>query len=452
MGVVKQLRGIVCLPAWQQIVALVGLAVLLRVGIVMAFPNHPVTGLNLNSNAKRYYLPIARNLTAGRAYNTPESATLSKIAPAYPYFMSAVFHLFGESLTALRVAQCILDALTVGLLFGVARLVFGKRTACLAGLAACFYPFSIYFCFSVSTETLFTFLLIAFALVTVKALQTDDWLVFAGAGVLLGLTTLTRATTQLFPLVLVATVLWVKGFEWQRVARCGVLVAAFVLVILPWTVRNYLALGDFIPVSTGTGSVLLQGSDERFFTIDGKSQHYAGFHERARRRGIKRPDNAKESEIDRYITRVGIERYVIRFEERPLSIIPFMAKKFLRLWYATEEGWHQGKILAVNGLIVPFALLGVVFSRRRERHGAWAFVVALLAYFVLIHWLLLPLARYMVPVTPLLIMFGAYGLCVLSETAGRRLCRAANSTLPRAGGSAGTADAEVEGSHIVEEI
>ena len=50
----------------------------------------------------------------------------------------------------------------------------------------------------------------------------------------------------------------------------AVLCLSFVLVILPWTVRNYLVLDDFIPVATSGGIVVLMGSSEEFLIIDGK--------------------------------------------------------------------------------------------------------------------------------------------------------------------------------------
>jgi 4-amino-4-deoxy-L-arabinose transferase-like glycosyltransferase len=395
---------------------LFALAVCVRLAAVLAFRGHPLTGLTVSDNATEYYLPIARNLLAGRPYNTAATSNFAKIPPAYPFMIAAVFRVFGENLTALRGAQCFLDSLTVVVMFLVAKELFGTGPALVTGLMVSFYPFTVYFCLGVDQEPLFTFLLSSFALALLVALRLDRWHLYGLAGALLGLTTLTRATTQLFPLAILPLLLWFRGANRRTLAKCGAFAGAFLLLIVPWALRNYFVLHDFIPVASGVGSVFLQGSDEKFFTIESRSGEYATYFAGLRAAGIVPPPNAKESEIDHYIMRAGLERYKERLKERPLSLFPLMFKKFMRLWYGTDRGWHEGKILLVHMAILPLAVWGVILAYRRAEHRErlW-FVLVLVGYFVGLHWVLLPLARYMVPVMLYLISFEAYALAAVAR-------------------------------------
>jgi hypothetical protein len=182
----------------------------------------------------------------------------------------------------------------------------------------------------------------------------------------------------------------------------------FALVIFPWSLRNYLVLGEIIPVAT-TGSVVLQGSAERFWTVSGKVKEYPGYFELLKARGIEAPPRPTAVEEDRFLYRAGLESYKILLETNPLGIVPLMAKKFVRLWYATESGRGYLKVLAVNLPIYVLAVLGTVLALRRRVTLAWM-IYLVLGYFILLHWLSFPLFRYVLPVMPYLIVFAAFAL------------------------------------------
>jgi hypothetical protein len=91
-------------------------------------------------------------------------------------------------------------------------------------------------------------------------------------------------------------------------------------VIAPWTIRNYLVLGDFIPLAVKTGLPLLAGAGEEFFTIPGRDQRISDYYRLMEARGIERPDpKATIQEWERFYQRAAIERYKIRFETDPWS-------------------------------------------------------------------------------------------------------------------------------------
>jgi hypothetical protein len=120
----------------------------------------------------------------------------------YTYFIAAVYAAFGHSPAAVRVTQAVVGALTVGVVYRLGTLVFGRRPALLgAALTAVYLPL-VYYAGLLLTETWYTFAqAVALALL---------------AGIMAGLTCLTR---PLF--VLSAALLAAGGWAVPPVAARG---------------------------------------------------------------------------------------------------------------------------------------------------------------------------------------------------------------------------------------
>ena len=129
------------------------------------------------------------------------------------------------------------------------------------------------------------------------------------------------------------------------------------------------------------------------------------------------PKGSKPSAIDRFNARAGIENYKNRLLNDPASFVSFFSKKFLRLWYAGESGRNDAIILSVNGPIYLFAVTGLVLAWRRKMLLAWV-PFSIVAYFILVHWVSLPLFRYLMPVMPYLIGFAAFAIISIFERVG----------------------------------
>ncbi len=65
-------------------------------------------------------------------------------APLYPYFLAVCFRVFGESVAAVRLVQCVAGAVAAGCFYLGARRWFGPRAALIAGLMLAFYPPAIF--------------------------------------------------------------------------------------------------------------------------------------------------------------------------------------------------------------------------------------------------------------------------------------------------------------------
>jgi len=355
----------------------------------------PFTG----DNAVDHYVPIAQRLLSEGRFNGPDSRPDSKVPPAYSTVLAATMAIAPGRYPLIMVSlQMLADLGTAIVLFFLGRSFVGLIQAALAGALWLLYPPEVALSTWITAETLFTTGLVAATALMLWAMATRRTSLSFLAGILLGIATLLRGTTILLPLAFVPLAVWHRTYRWILP-----LLAGFVIIVGPWAIRNRIVLDDPILVAVGFGGAFMQGADEEAFTIDGKHPAFSRMTESAARAGIEKPNNDHEGEIDSWLFRVGLHRYVERVRTEPWSLVPFMAKKTLLLWFSTESGSFRGQlILALCSLpiVVPglfqmwrWALAGTPFG---------AVLAVICGYFIVLHVATGPLNRYMLPVYPFL--------------------------------------------------
>ena len=224
---------------------LVGFAV--RVGALLAAGNAPLV---LDEET---YLLRAEALLAGEGYvGSYQSWVRHQGRPAelpqYPgawqppgqtTWLAATLALGGGSVAAARFGQVLLGTLAVWLVYALGRAWFGHREGLTAAALCALYPNLIAFSHYLWSEPLFTALLLA-ALWRLTARDappvTRDALL---AGALLGAAALTRAAAlYVTPLAAVWLVWAHAGVRRDALRASAMLVAAALLVVLPWTIRS----------------------------------------------------------------------------------------------------------------------------------------------------------------------------------------------------------------------
>jgi len=264
--------------------------------------------LHLPANDEVEYIAVARDLLAGRGWQFYDHYHWLR-APLYPLFLAASLWLAGGDLHAAALPNIALSVATVYLNYRLAMALFGQRTrvALLAALiSAILWTFATFASLYMS-ETLFTFLFTGALLCLFpeqrtgtrrvnseqgptndepggkdhqfRAQKRDSYAMTALAGILFGLATLARSITLLFLPVVALWLLLRTGTRrdnreqapegstesghpkdqprtiavtTRRAVLCSFLfVLCSLLVIAPWTIRNYQAYGRAIVVDTG---------------------------------------------------------------------------------------------------------------------------------------------------------------------------------------------------------
>jgi len=369
----------------------------------------------IGTNAREIVFPIADRIVTQHRFNGGDSRPDSKMPPAYPFLVALLKAAHVPHIAAgVVLLQMAADAVTALCLLACGCLMSNALAGGVAGLLWTLYPPEIGISTWITQEPIFTALLIASLVLVVATLRGHKRTLFLSlaAGALMGLATLTRATPLLIPAALAPAWIWKRKF-----ADAVVFLAAMCLFIVPWTIRNATVLGDRIVVATGTGSVFLLGSDDgQVYTTERKTAFFDAAAAEGRRNGILKPYPEYESAIDRWLFRLGLMRYRERLQTRPWSLPELIAVKFLRLWYTSETAHARAELL-LGLCALPFVPIGLwqVWRWRKSQMACFLVFGGVLAYFIAMHVVLLPLARYALPVHPLLILASAYWLCTRSQ-------------------------------------
>lgn len=375
---------------------------------------------HLSTNAETAYLGGARLILEGEGFGDPLYPVFTP--PLYAVFIALGSFLFGAEQFPIKLFQIILDSLTSVFVYVIIRKLIGPKVAVLSGTGWAMYPLAIYATLYIGSEAMFTFLLSLFVLLALQVKQhPESWRLYGAAGLVLGVATLTRGTTQFLPIfILIGLLLAYRHLPNGVMKGYLIFFLSYAVMLSPWALRNYLVLHEFVPVATG-GSVLLQGASDEFLTIENKKK-YDGYFEELNRRGIHMPSNEDGPvAMDRFFVRAGLESYRMRWETDPLSFVPFMAMKFARLWYSTESGNNERIILFVNSLIYVPAVIGLWIVWLRHSQFLWILGPVIL-YFLLLHWLTLPLFRYILPVMPYIIALAGLGTITVLDQYWKKVC------------------------------
>jgi hypothetical protein len=166
-------------------------------------------------------------------------------APLYYLFLLGIFRVAGPSVFWVRLVQCLLGGLAAVSVGRIGARISGSRGRW-AGLAFALHLPSIQICATTLTEALYVPLMVlAFDLL----LRSPSRANALRAGLTQGLAALTRSVSSAFFAVIAVWLLAKEGLR-RGIPRVALLALGGMLMILPWTARNYFLLGEPILIET----------------------------------------------------------------------------------------------------------------------------------------------------------------------------------------------------------
>ena len=243
--------------------AILALAVVLRIAWVAYAARDPQ-----GFHDPTFYYVYAAQIADGAGYSQLDGSATAYYPVGYPATLGGVFALvthtpIPDNLTLTNAYfQVFLGVATVWLVYEVGRRLFGAGVGLLAALWIAVFPNLIYHTGAFLTETLFNFVTMAALAVLLWPDWRErklGWARVAVFGLLLGFSALVRPIS--LPFIVLLPVVWlVAGFGWRRaLGYTGVVAAATVAVILPWTVRNAIVMDEPVLISTNLGDNLCIG-------------------------------------------------------------------------------------------------------------------------------------------------------------------------------------------------
>lgn len=377
-------------------------------------------GRNVYGNAPGE-LAVARNITAGHGYVDANGQPDSDFNPGYPAFLSLCRFLFGDSLWPIKLAHIAFDVGTALALTGVLAGACSTLTVILLAAAFALHPLFLLLCNNVNDEPLLTFLVAISFVALYRALNHPSYWRFVIAGATVGLAIFTKSTAIFLPLFL-------AGVLWLATRKAGafslrhwiVYLLASIAVLLPWSYRNYVALGHFAFNVHNIGQNLWFGSDPRIFTSYGKAMraNAAELAAEMTARGIRPPATGNDFDRQHWQLQMAIQKYKDLLHH-PVALTRLLWLKATRTLYASEDrpSGHLPMIL----LQVPTLLLAAygitrLWKRVETQTLAWLLTLYVGYYYSVVS-VGMPMVRYFVPAIPFLLAGAAVGLAALLQTA-----------------------------------
>jgi 4-amino-4-deoxy-L-arabinose transferase-like glycosyltransferase len=330
------------------------------------------------------YSAIARNLDEGRGFTLGKTATqpASNYSPGLPLLAAGVYRVTGgvHERTA-RLALALLGALAILFTYLIGRRLSGPAAGLVGAAAIAIYPALLEYQGMTMGEPLAASLLSGGVLAMLWAAGSRGrWLL---PGALFGALALVRPE-YLGVALLVSLVVLAKDVRVERrtsMAKAALLLIGVAVVVVPWAVRNAIALDRFVPISTGGGQVLFAGT---YLPSDGDPEK-VGAEIVARHPGLFEPGDLQRLrleqilarlaahrypglESDKALSRMGREQLWDDISEEPLEYAGFVATKVGRIWsHGPRDVMRQPIWEFLHWALVAFGLIGLVVLALQRR-------------------------------------------------------------------------------------
>jgi 4-amino-4-deoxy-L-arabinose transferase-like glycosyltransferase len=376
------------------------------------------------SVASDHYFPlyevvcVAKSVADGSGFGSPlhaPSGPTAMVTPIYTYILAGLFKVFGgyslRSSIAIRFFDVLMSSLTCLPLIAIARRLFTRGTAALAGWIWAALPSSIFYSVVWIWDTSLSTLVLTLALwATYLVAERDDVKSWSGLGFVWGFGTLViSALLPVFPgcLVFAAYRARQRGGSWIRNSMAVLLI--FFATLAPWVLRNQLVFHGQVLLRSNFGLELWLGNNPEV-PISCSCWLHPGH-------------DAKE--LDRYLQVGEIpymqekQRLALDFmRTHPAGTLRHIYHRFMETWTGFGDSfadiWATRLLslraaLVLNYSLTILAFAGLLLAYRRL--GTLALpLLNLIAVFPIVYYVCHMDPRYRQPIEPVIAMLAALAL------------------------------------------
>jgi len=345
---------------------------------------------------------IAWAVASGHGYSSPWANTpLAPTAvepPVYACLLAGIFRLAGSytyrSLWIAVVLNAVLSAITALLILHLGKRDFGVSVGALAAWLWSCWLYEAAVAIRLWESSLAALLLTTALLLLPRlagSIRTLPWVMFGVLAAVAGLTNTTLLAV--FPFFW----LWLWVDCRQRSPGCGkrllASVGMFILVLVPWTIRNYTVFHRLMPVRDNFGLELWLGNHE------GVTQRFDSDFPILNPAEYNRLGELRFMEEKREIALAFIRRH-------PVEFLRLSAGRLLRYWTAPELIiWLPLSVLAWVGMILTL-------WRKRLKTAPYAIILLI---FPLIYYVTHTFNSYRHPTEPAIFILAAYAMVSIGQ-------------------------------------
>lgn len=369
---------------------------------------------------------------------------VGELSPPIEIFYSSPFYIvllaFLKSVCSLEVEQIkffqiLLGSFNVVLIYFAGKEFFNTKVAFLAAVLSIFYAPLILHDSSLLTATYVISFNLLGLLAFSRFLRCGGMLFLTLAGFSWGLSLITRPNIFLFIVIMAISLLFPRkiGLKKQSLLCFFVFLVSFLLPVVPVTGLNYLRSGELVWINNSGGWV--------FYCSNNRNSTGVGFHPPPElmkigvrnyltgRIGVGYTEHLDSITMARELTKEHLShREVSRYwfvqgleeiKKNPQRFFNLLAiKSFYALNHfeahdtmeTTLDDWRMASIPLLNfGMIISFALVGIIFLNGTKKNKRWLLIFYLLSYFLsLIIFYVIP--RFRLPAEPVLLICASHAI------------------------------------------
>jgi hypothetical protein len=230
--------------------------------------------VKLNEYDALLHVTLAERIMAGQGDTLPTTGASEAIgssqpafekAPGYPFLLAALFRITGVGFWFFPL-QCLIGGLLSVLVVLVATEAFGDPfVAWFAGIAAAVHPVLVNAASQLYNENIYFCLFFLCVWLYLRWYRNPSPYLALICGICAGLTALMReAVVAPFAALVALAFLWTWRKRGMAALKPALLMAAgLIIVVAPWTIRNYVVSGgQFVPISTISWTLLGAGNND----------------------------------------------------------------------------------------------------------------------------------------------------------------------------------------------
>ncbi len=343
----------------------------------------------------------------------------------YTVFLPVIYRIAGTGHWPVIIVQSLLGAATIWLIGLTFAMLFGKPTGLIGALLVALNRYLIFY----TSFTLFAILqsfwislLVYLALVASRSNKPIHW---GLVGVVNGFAVVTRGNALLFvPLILIFVLMRMRGSVRRSICAALLFGVGVVVPQVPYALVNYKAHGKWFGASSAASAVLSLGNTpesppggREAETGAGPMEYPLSYHEWIRMDSIDGD------------ARVSVPQQITRWiRDEPLAWLELKFRMFLLFWNKTEipnnvalpdtGGGSQLSLIRVPFLvdflvIGSLGIAGMIYSISRRKVKLFnTFTISMIMAYCAATIIFYVLARFRLPMVPLLCGYSGYGLTV----------------------------------------
>jgi hypothetical protein len=309
--------------------------------------------------------------------------------------------------------QMILGLASIGVLYFLIRLLLRDHRPAFLGafLWGLYVPLILETEASLKGEAFFILFLLLGMLSIVLGMRKKHILIWLVAGSCLGLAALSRSVLIYFiPVLCLALLVTPIMTVRRRLLNIGLTILAFVVVMTPWTVRNFNAFNAFIPGVTLSGYNLYRHN--HILEDDGYLRYVYNREMKAAQKQLleENADILRGDENEYEMDQIYRQEAVKIILANPFRYLLLSLYRFIPLWtnYGVRYGYISDVTWNISGLVnlIFLSLASISLVRRRGKRPPEIIPIAtLIIFYTLSYMLVNARMRFIIPLIPFVLVF-----------------------------------------------